>query len=243
MSLYARSDVMSVAVPPDAGGCGVTHSRPVHQGAPVRLWELKCPACEVFLRDTDLAHDINKPDKHSPRNANMPPHVVGNWADAATKIPLTPDELEVAEQLEAQGTREMAQNAQRVASESLEAAKVKNAREQEEYAREAERQRHASEMRLLQAEMSELRAMLKAQQQVPFVSSAPNTTTTGTVVGVEWTKSPLKGEKAERAETLTPVQPGKMGICIICGGPAKHPGAKGPAPKTCPACRDKKPKG
>jgi hypothetical protein len=221
MALFARSDVMSVGIPPEAGGCGVSHHRPVSQGAPIRIWELNCPACERFLRETDLAHDINKPDKHSPRNANMPAHVVGNWSDSPVRIPLTPDELEVAEQLEAQGTREMAQNAQRVAGESIEAAKLKHLREQENYTREAERQQHETEIRLLQAEMAELRAILKAQQPAPAQPAAP----------------------AEEPVQSIPVEifrhNAKLGICIVCGSTTKLPGAKGPAPKTCPDCRER----
>lgn len=51
MTIYARSDLACVIVPTEAfGGCGVQHSRPVHDGAPVKLWELNCPPCEDHLR-------------------------------------------------------------------------------------------------------------------------------------------------------------------------------------------------
>ena len=50
MTLYARSDVMSVSIPVSSGGCGQSHSRPVHQGAPARDFRLDCPGCENFLK-------------------------------------------------------------------------------------------------------------------------------------------------------------------------------------------------
>jgi hypothetical protein len=50
MSLYARSDVMSVSVPVASGGCGATHTRPVRNGVPAKEFELTCPGCEIFLK-------------------------------------------------------------------------------------------------------------------------------------------------------------------------------------------------
>src|SRR5580698_6953669 len=50
MTLYARSDLMSVSVPVASGGCGGTHSRPVRDGAPARDFRLDCPGCETFLK-------------------------------------------------------------------------------------------------------------------------------------------------------------------------------------------------
>jgi hypothetical protein len=49
MTLYARGDLMAVSVPESSGGCGNTHSRPVRDGAPEKLWGLDCPKCEHFL--------------------------------------------------------------------------------------------------------------------------------------------------------------------------------------------------
>ena len=50
MSLYARSDLMSVSVPATSGGCGNSHSRPVSQGKPAKEWRLDCPPCEGYLK-------------------------------------------------------------------------------------------------------------------------------------------------------------------------------------------------
>lgn len=51
MTVYARSDIASVFVPAEGfGGCGTLHSRPVHDGAPVKVWHLDCPPCENHLR-------------------------------------------------------------------------------------------------------------------------------------------------------------------------------------------------
>lgn len=51
MTVYARSDIASVFIPAEGfGGCGVRHGRPVHEGAPVKVWQLDCLACENQLR-------------------------------------------------------------------------------------------------------------------------------------------------------------------------------------------------
>jgi hypothetical protein len=50
MTIHARSDISSVSISPDHGGCGQTHSRPVHQGAPADAWSLTCFRCEEYLR-------------------------------------------------------------------------------------------------------------------------------------------------------------------------------------------------
>jgi hypothetical protein len=51
MSLYARSDLMSISVPVTSGGCGSVHTRPVSRGVPARTWKLDCDkGCESYLR-------------------------------------------------------------------------------------------------------------------------------------------------------------------------------------------------
>jgi len=50
VTLYSRSDVQSVSIPVERGGCGVTHSRPSKNGVPVRMWALTCEPREGFLR-------------------------------------------------------------------------------------------------------------------------------------------------------------------------------------------------
>ena len=52
MAVYPRSDVMSVNISLESGGCGRPggHSRPVIKGAPVKVWKLECEPCERHLR-------------------------------------------------------------------------------------------------------------------------------------------------------------------------------------------------
>lgn len=96
MSLYARSDVMSVAIPPSSGGCGASHTRPVTRGVPSKIWELNCIPCAAYLSGArkakvlkvtpgDLANGIAP--KHE-RVADMDPH----WSSSPEHVPPTPDE-------------------------------------------------------------------------------------------------------------------------------------------------------
>lgn len=79
MSMHARSDVSAVTISPAIGGCGELHSRPVHQGAPIKLWTLECEPCESQL--------IN--DSH--------------WSRTISGIPETPDEKAYREDQETKG--------------------------------------------------------------------------------------------------------------------------------------------
>lgn len=116
MTLYARSDLMAVAVPIENGGCGVTHSRPVRNGAPAQTWALVCPMCETFLRE-DLAKDINK---NTPGDKVIP-HVVGQWSGSAEGIPDTPDEERERKELNLRSERQKRETQER-AFESIGAA-------------------------------------------------------------------------------------------------------------------------
>jgi hypothetical protein len=82
MAIYARSDLMSVSVSASHGGCGATHSRPVVEGNPVRIWELTCPTCENHLRADPT------------------------WSPTTAKIPETFDEQQAREALEQKGELE-----------------------------------------------------------------------------------------------------------------------------------------
>lgn len=82
MTVYARSDVMSVALSAVHGGCGAQHSRPVTHGAPAKVWALDCPACENHLRSDPL------------------------WAVMPADVPETPDEVHVREDQEKRGSRD-----------------------------------------------------------------------------------------------------------------------------------------
>lgn len=96
MTLYARSDVMSVSISRDSGGCGTSHSRPVKDGAPARDWGLDCPDCEAHLKGSRkpriLKNTPGDPKNNIPsrqeRVADCDPH----WSSTPESVPLTPDE-------------------------------------------------------------------------------------------------------------------------------------------------------
>jgi hypothetical protein len=81
MPLYSWSANVSTHVPVGAGGCGVTHSRPVVDGAPQYPWRLDCPPCEDFLRV----------------------HNADQWSTTTTEIPETYDESRARESAEKSG--------------------------------------------------------------------------------------------------------------------------------------------
>jgi hypothetical protein len=82
VTLYARSDVVHVALSADHGGCGASHSREVTQGAAVKIWALDCPACEQHLRTDPL------------------------WSPTLAEIPETPDEQRAREERDKRGQRD-----------------------------------------------------------------------------------------------------------------------------------------
>jgi hypothetical protein len=80
MTVFARSDVAAVSISVDHGGCGQSHSRPVVEGSPVKLWALTCHGgCEDVLRG----------DNH--------------WAGTPHTIPETPDEVAIRMDVEKRG--------------------------------------------------------------------------------------------------------------------------------------------
>jgi hypothetical protein len=79
MTVHARSDVSAVTISPESGGCGAVHSRPVTEGAPVKLWSLTCPSCEDVLRGDS------------------------SWSGTISGIPETPDEKAYREDQELKG--------------------------------------------------------------------------------------------------------------------------------------------
>lgn len=86
MTVYARSDVVSVALSKDHGGCGAVHSRPVTHGAPVMVWALDCHQCADHLRSDPL------------------------WVTDTEEIPETPDEQKARERREEKGEKGIARN-------------------------------------------------------------------------------------------------------------------------------------
>ena len=92
MAVWARSDVCAVSISQEHGGCGVTHSRPVIKGAPVKVWSLTChDGCEDHLRSDPL------------------------WSGTPQGIPETPDEVVIREDVEKRGQLEQ----QRTTAEAL----------------------------------------------------------------------------------------------------------------------------
>lgn len=85
MTVYARSDLCYVGISRDHGGCGESHSRPVVEGAPAKLWALTChQGCEDHLRKDPL------------------------WSSIPTAIPETADEQATREDVERRGAAEQA---------------------------------------------------------------------------------------------------------------------------------------
>src|ERR1700722_20579221 len=110
MALYARSDGMSVSVPVSSGGCGKTHSRPVHKGAPDRYFKLDCPGCEHFLKGggrqvlhiTQGSKELGIPT-HQEWVAACDPQ----WAATPEAIPDTPDERQYVAKHDKMGHEEL----------------------------------------------------------------------------------------------------------------------------------------
>ena len=49
ITVYARSDVCSIAIPaPD--GCGAQHTRKVTRGVPEKIFAITCAPCESYLK-------------------------------------------------------------------------------------------------------------------------------------------------------------------------------------------------
>src|ERR1700684_334669 len=95
MTLYARSDLMSVSIPVTSGGCGPPHSRPVRKGAPAKDFRLDCPGCENFLKGggrtvlhvTQGSKELGIPT-HQEWVADCDPC----WGATPESVPETPDE-------------------------------------------------------------------------------------------------------------------------------------------------------
>lgn len=99
MSLYARSDLMSVSIPQASGGCGKTHSRPVSHGAPAKTWKLDCNPCEANLRGDGKAKIIKvipgDKDQGIPSRMEHVPDSDPHWSSTPEGIPPTPDEQHI----------------------------------------------------------------------------------------------------------------------------------------------------
>jgi hypothetical protein len=113
MSLYARSDLVSVSIPQTSGGCGAAHARPVTRGAPVKTWKLDCLPCESYLRGDDKAKVIKviagDKDQGIPARtehvADSDPH----WSTTPEGVPATPDEQHVNKIRAERGSQQLQQ--------------------------------------------------------------------------------------------------------------------------------------
>ena len=83
MTVYSRSDVAAISISQAHGGCGQSHSRPVVQGAPAKLWALTCVQCEDHLREDPL------------------------WSGTVADIPETRDEESEREDYEKRGANDI----------------------------------------------------------------------------------------------------------------------------------------
>lgn len=107
--LYARSDVMSVTIPVESGGCGRGHSRPVIKGAPAKDFRLDCEPCEAYLRgDRKPRKLVFETDKRTgqpirqARVADSDPM----WS-STPDVPLTPDEERVNQTRQERGAQQI----------------------------------------------------------------------------------------------------------------------------------------
>ena len=96
MSLYARSDVASITVPVASGGCGHSHSRPVINGAPAKIFKLDCPDhCEPYLRgdrrQKKLVYQIDSKTGQTVRQERVA-DADPMFSSTPDTTPLTPDE-------------------------------------------------------------------------------------------------------------------------------------------------------
>jgi hypothetical protein len=95
IALYARSDVCSISIPVQAGGCGVQHIRSITRGAPAKTFKLECGPCESVLKGDRkpkiLRYQIDKNTGQSIRQERVPDSS-DLWSSTPDTVPLTPDE-------------------------------------------------------------------------------------------------------------------------------------------------------
>lgn len=110
MTLYARSDVMSVSIPVTSGGCGKSHSRPVRNGAPAKEFELSCPGCENFLKGGGRQVLKQNPIDKETRTGGELVRVTDvdpQWGSTPESAPETPDEQTYVAKRNKQGQEEL----------------------------------------------------------------------------------------------------------------------------------------
>jgi hypothetical protein len=163
VAVYARSDVMGIAVPVSDGGCGSSHSRPVVQGAPAKVWKLTCGPCETVIKRDIRASTVEWTDKDRVKHE----YNTSTWADDPTRIPLTPDEERVSRVMEREGKGAMAS-----AFEGMAQALIKKQREEAAADTEAavlveERSHAQDEINELKAQIALLVAKVNGEPGIP----------------------------------------------------------------------------
>lgn len=111
LTLYPRSDLMSISIPVTSGGCGATHVRPVTRGAPAKKWGLDCSDCETVLRGDRKQKIINTipgdKDRGIPARLVHIPDADPHWSSTPEGIPLTPDEQHIFKLRAEQGKQQL----------------------------------------------------------------------------------------------------------------------------------------
>jgi paraquat-inducible protein B len=231
MAVYARSDMMSVFVPAESGGCGQPHSRPVINGVPAKIWKLGCSQCEK-----DIKADIARSTYTTYIDGKK--HVVNNgtWSESQLHVPLTPDESEVADAMEKSGQTIMHQVAEGMSRQAIENMQAQQSHEIQQVeatvaaaaatARVSELEAQLAEMQKFLQQMSAIRNM-----QANVIDNDDNETSKVAQV--------LLKDMQAAPQSVTSVT-----TCASCGGPLRQPGDRGPTLKgTCRTCRAKARKG
>jgi hypothetical protein len=219
MSVFARSDVVYVAIPVENGGCGAGHGRPVLDGAPAKLWRVDCPHCEAHLRHDPL------------------------WAQSSLEIPLTPDEQRIAKQMEEKGNQVMSEVSAALAKGSLEAMRASQEGELNAAQAKAERDELHFKYQQAMAELERLSALVEHREEprpmpeytAPEPPPIPEPELEPAAAVPEPAPQPVP-------EPVTVTPSGKRSRakdrCPSCGGPMRKPGSRGPTPKgVCFDCR------
>jgi hypothetical protein len=123
MVLYARSDVMSATVPVESGGCGHTHSRPVLNGKPDKVFKIECQGCENYLRQDIVRTGMKKVRTGGDRE--LKDRYLGLWGWNDQTIPETFDQEREREHAE-QESAVSAANANKDALSTIAAAMAGN---------------------------------------------------------------------------------------------------------------------
>jgi hypothetical protein len=213
--VYARSDVSSVTIPTTNGGCGNVHSRPVIAGAPVIIWKLDCPFCHpVLLKEVEASTMTWKDKEGKTHRVNT-----STWADTEFRIPPTPDEEQVAVDMEHEAKRGMAAAMQGVAAEVMQKHTADRAAAVADSINADELRQAVERTKLLEAQLAEMREFINAGRQG------------GKAVTVENAIEPR----------VTATIPGSLikvyGKCPSCGGQSERKNTKGRTPK-CPECKE-----